>query len=124
MTALTEARHAAEFIISEANGHRSRANGTLVSGQDLAAGTVVMDNGSGKLTVYTAGDATDGGTQEAAGILIYAVDASGGDVACSYIARDAEVNKNLITYPNTLTDNSDETNTITSLGYIGIIVRS
>lgn len=124
MTALTEARHAAEFIISEANGHRSRQNGTLVSGQDLIAGTVVMDNGSGKLTVYTAGDATDGGTSEAAGILIYAGDASGGDIAVSYIARDAEVNKNLITYPNSLTDNSDETNTITSLGYLGIIVRA
>jgi hypothetical protein len=122
-TSYTEGRHAAEFILSEANGARSRENGTLVSGQDLAAGTVVMDNGAGKLTAYTAGSVTDGGTDEAAGILLYAVDASDGDVACSYLARDAEVNLKLITYPDESTAGGEEDNTIASLALLNIIAR-
>lgn len=36
--ALTETTHAGGFILSEANGHFSRENGVLNSGQDLAAG--------------------------------------------------------------------------------------
>lgn len=42
---LTETTHAGGFILSEANGNRSRSNGTLISGQDLAAGAVL-----GKIT--------------------------------------------------------------------------
>lgn len=93
MTALTETRHAGEFILSEANGHRSRENGTLLSGEDLEAGTIVMLNGASKLVEW------DAGSTEAAGILIDTVDASGGDTKVAYLARDAEVNVNLITYP-------------------------
>lgn len=119
----TEAAHAAEFILSEANGQRSRENGTLVSGQNLAAGAVVMDNGAGKLTAYTAGEVTDGGTDEAAGILIAAADATDADVAVSYLARDAEVNLKLLTYPAESTAGGEEANTIASLALIGIIAR-
>jgi hypothetical protein len=39
--ALNETTHAGGFILSEANGNRSRAGAKLNSGQDLAAGTVV-----------------------------------------------------------------------------------
>lgn len=123
MTTFTEGRHAAEFVLSEAPGARSRENGTVVSGQDLAAGTVVMDNGAGKLTAYTAGAVTDGGTDEAAGILLYAADASDGDVEVSYIARDAEVNQKLITFPAESTAGGEEANTIASLKLLGIICR-
>jgi hypothetical protein len=38
---LTETTHAGGFILSEANGNRSRENGTLNSGEDLQAGTVL-----------------------------------------------------------------------------------
>ncbi|RWO90921.1 head decoration protein [Mesorhizobium sp.] len=123
MTALTEGRHAAEFILSEANGHRSRENGTLDTG-DLAAGTVLQVSGL-KLIAFTGATATDGSlVVEAAGILIAAADATDADVEVAYIARDAEVNLSLLTYPNVLTDNSDETNTIASLALLGIIARS
>jgi hypothetical protein len=40
-TTLTETRHAEGFIVSEANGRLSRDQGTLVSGQKVAAGTVL-----------------------------------------------------------------------------------
>jgi len=39
--ALTETTHAGGHILSESDGNRSRENGTLASGQDLAAGTVL-----------------------------------------------------------------------------------
>lgn len=123
MTTFTEAAHAAEFILSEANGHRSRDNGTLASGQNLIAGTVVMDNGADKLIAYTAGEVTDGGTDEAAGILIAAGDASTGDLAVSILARDAEVNLKLITYPAESTAGGEQANTIASLALIGIRCR-
>ena len=123
MAAITENRPAASFILSEANGQRSRENGTLVSGQNLAAGTVVMDNGEGKLTAYTALDVTDGAVDEAKGILIYAGDASAGDISVSYIARDAEVNQKLITFPAETTVGDEEEHTIASLELIGIICR-
>jgi hypothetical protein len=41
MTEKVETLHAAGFLISEANGNRSRDNGILVTGQNLGAGTVL-----------------------------------------------------------------------------------
>ncbi|TCN30331.1 head decoration protein [Sinorhizobium americanum] len=124
MPVFTEAAHTAEFILSEANGHRSRESGTLASGQDLAAGTVLQDNGAGKLVAFdadtnTAGDLVD----EAVGILLAAGDASDGDIEVAYIARDAEVNLKLLTYPAETTAGGQEADTIASLKLLGIIAR-
>lgn len=121
MTTFTEARHTGEFILSEANGLRSRENGTLASGQDLVAGTVLELNVSNELIAFTAD--TDSGEDievEAAGILLAATDATGGAVEVAYIARDAEVNLKLLTYPN---DNDQEAKTVASLALLGIIGR-
>lgn len=123
METFTETAHGPEFILSEASGSRSRENGTLASGENLAAGTVVMSDGSGKLIEYTAEDVTDGGENEAVGILLYPVDASDGDVRCSYLARDAEVNLKALVYPAETTDGDEEAHTIASLKLIGIICR-
>ena len=41
MPTLNETTHAGGFILSEANGHRSRDNGVLNAGQNLLAGAVV-----------------------------------------------------------------------------------
>lgn len=46
MTTKTEAIHPGEFILSEAEGYRSRENVTVLSGQNLVAGAVI-----GKATV-------------------------------------------------------------------------
>lgn len=115
MTVLTEARHAAEFIISEAAGKRSRENGVVITGQVLEAGQVVQLSGT-KLTAYV-----DAGT--AIGIVIYAVDATDADVEVAYIARDAEVNKHCISYPDEDTGGSQEDATFASLALLGIIAR-
>ena len=41
MTTLTEGRHAGEFLLSEANFHRSRDNATIASSQTIKPGTVL-----------------------------------------------------------------------------------
>lgn len=123
MTTKTEGRHAAEFLVSEANGTRSRSTGTVVSGQSLSAGEVVQLDGSGKLTAYTGTTDTAGDlVTQAVGIMWEAVDASSGDVADAvFIARDAEVNLNDITFPDEAT--ADDGNCVASLALLGIIAR-
>ncbi len=124
MAEKTETRHAAEFILSEANGQRSRESGTVVSGQDLAAGAVVEVSG-GKLTAFTTDELTDGSLiTEAEGIIIDAADASAADVkGVAYIARDAEVNINLLAFPAETTTGGEKAHVIASLGKLGIIAR-
>jgi len=120
MNTKTETTHAGDFIISEANGNRSRESGTLISGQNLAAGTVVGKiTASGKYTQYN-NDASDG-SNVAGGILYAAIDASGGDALCAVIARDAEVNSDQLTWPN---DSPLDLNAgIADLLAVGIIIR-
>jgi len=113
MTTFTEGRHAAEFIMSEANGNRSRESATVASGQDLEAGEVVMLNGSSKLVAY------DGATDSVAvGVIIYKTGALTADASFAYIARDAELNVNLITYPT-----GDIAAVRADLKSLGIILR-
>lgn len=119
----TEAAHTAEFILSEANGHRSRATGTLQSGENLAAGTVLQLSGT-KLVAFTGETNTSGDLLvEAEGILLAATDATSGDTAVAYIARDAEVNLKLLTYPAESTAGGEEADTIASLKLLGIQAR-
>lgn len=126
MTVLYEGRHAEEFLISEANGTRSRSVGTVKSGQGvLDPGTVVQDDGTGAL-VKVVGDIDshgeiDGGV---AGVLCRRVDTTGGDVAGQpYIGRDAEVQGAALTYPDESTTGGEQAATDASLAKLGIIVR-
>ncbi len=120
MTVFTEGDHNAEFIVSEANFHRSRDNGELASGQDLAAGTVLQLDGGSRYIAYTGDEFTNGEEDEAIGILINETDATtGGHAKVAIIARDAEVNINLLTFPA-----AKQAVMIQSLKRLGIIVRS
>lgn len=109
MTALNEARHTAEFIISEGNGHYSRANG--VAGATLPAGEVVKVT-SNKLVSYN-------GSGTVVGIVMNACVL---DEPVAYIARHAEVNGNLLTSTEA-TDGELDAGAIAGLLTIGIIVR-
>jgi len=63
MTEKVETLHAAGFLISEANGNRSRDNGILVSGQNLLAGAVLGRTVSaGTITGAAAAGNTGNGT--------------------------------------------------------------
>jgi len=91
MSELTEKGHAGGFIISEANGWRSRAVVTIAAGQNLNAGAVLGRlSGDGTYAVYD-NDASDG-TQAAAAILLDDCDASDEAKEATVIIRDAEVN--------------------------------
>ena len=124
MTTLTEGKRAGEFLVSEANGTRSRRTGTLLSGQDLQAGTVICSQG-GKLRALPGDLDSNGGLEAAAiGILWDNVDASGGDVTgVVYIGSDAEVNGEELVYPPETTNGGEEALTNASLALLNIIVR-
>lgn len=91
MVAKTDHLGAGAFIKSEANGDLSRETVTILSGSGkLLAGTVLGKiTASGKYKPYD-NDNTDG-TQTAAAILVYDVDATSADVAAVAIVRLAEV---------------------------------
>lgn len=123
MAALTEGRYAAEFVLSEASGSRSRDNITIVSGAGVvAAGTVLGKiTASGKYKPST--DTGSDGGQTAIAISLYKVDATSADVAVAAITRDAEVNRNILTYDSTVSDDTKKSAKHTQLAAVGIIVR-
>lgn len=119
MTVFTEVDHNAEFILSEANFHRSRDSGEVASGQNMVAGTVVQNDGGARYIPYTGDEFTNGEEDEAIGVLINATDATAGHVKAAIITRDAEVNINLMTFPA-----AKQAVMIASLARRGVIVRS
>ncbi len=121
----TETRHNGEFLMSEAEGKRSRENGTLVAGQNLVAGTVLGRITSGGKLAAANNDASDG-TEVSVGILLNTTDASStgtnADTAVAYIARDAEVNGNCLVFASS-EDSGDITANKADLAALGIIIR-
>ena len=123
MTVLVETRHPAEFILSEANGQRSREAITIASGAGIiAAGTVL-----GKVTatgkyIASAVGASDG-SQTPAAINIYGCDASSSDVTVSGVVRDAEVNGKCLTYHADRDQPAERAAAQTALASLGVIVR-
>lgn len=121
MAVLTETMHEGEFIGELAMGigyHVDQA--TLISGQNLVAGTVVGKiTASGKYTILApaAGD----GSQNAAGVIVPNVNASTGDVATArFLLRGpAQLNANDITWPGGITG-PQKTTAIAQLLALGI----
>ena len=111
---LIERNRAGEFLLSEGNGSISRETITLISGQDLAAGTVLGKiTASGKYTAYA--DGASDGSEAAAAILYDNVDASAGDKDAVVIARFAEVSSDILT--------GSDANGVADLTVLNIIVR-
>lgn len=110
----TEGTRAGEFLLSEGNGAISRESVTIVTGQDLVAGTVVGKiTASGKYAAYS--DVAADGTQTAAGVLYGNVDATAADKTAVIIARYAEVSSAMLT--------GSDANGVADLLALGIIVR-
>lgn len=63
----TEGRHAAEFVMAEANGNRSRENGTIGASQDVKPGTVL---GANKAKGLEAASAAKAGGNTGNGTLV------------------------------------------------------
>ena len=119
----TETQHAAEFIISEANGHRSRAQGwfqdpitVLVAQPCKLAAAATSDLPNRYAPVVALGADCDA-------IAIYGgVSSSGYDLFLAILVRDAEVNKNLIKWPTNMVQ-GERTAGIARFATQGIIFR-
>lgn len=121
MTVFTEGRHTAEFLVSEANGHRSREQAVIAAGVDMSAGAVLGKlTSSGKYKALTPG-ASDG-SQTAAAILYVNTKSAAADVRATIIARDAEINGAHIVWPAGISTNN-KTSAVSALAALGIIVR-
>ncbi len=123
MTTLIEGKHAGGFLIWEVLRDYTRETVTLASGAGkLAPGTVL-----GKITTggkYTGlAPAATNGSQNAAGILWGAVDATDADALGVVILRGpAIVNRHEIIWPEAATE-AQITTATTALAALGIILR-
>jgi len=121
MTSVVEKTHTGGFLLAEANGNLSREQKVVITGQNLQAGTVLgIITASGKATILA--PAASDGSQNAAGVLYGAVDATGADVPGAIIARDAEVIAAELTWPGGISGPQKVTAT-TALAALGIILR-
>lgn len=93
MTVLIEPNHAAEFLMSEANGYRSRGEGVLASGNNLVAGSIVQLTGGEYVPVV------DLDTDPVA-VQYASYDATSADVEGTFIVRDAEVIRARLAFPS------------------------
>lgn len=120
MTVFTEGPRTAEYLTSEANGHRSRGTGTLAAGitGELPAGAVLgRVTATNALALYN--PANSDGTQTVAAILFEAGKA--GDER-TLTERDAEVKATKLTWFSGATANQIATGTA-ALKALGIISR-
>lgn len=104
MPTLTETMREGEFIGELAMGVGYHVDvTTLITGQNLAAGTVVGKiTASGKYTILAPGAAT--GEQAAAGILVPSTNATAADVITRSLLRGpAQVNANDLIWPGGIT---------------------
>lgn len=121
MTVKTEGYHAGHFMVSDANGRRSREEITIAEGQVLKAGAVLaLNTDTGKYEAYS-NDGTSV-TAAAAAILWDNVDATDGDVQATAIVRDAEVNLAELQFGDG-EDTGDREAAIADLKALGIIAR-
>lgn len=123
MTVLIEGRHPGEFLMTEANGQRSRENITIASSAGIIAPGTVLGKitANGKYLASAVG-ATDG-SQTAAAIALNGCDATGSDVGIAAITRDAEVNGKILTYHPDRDQEAEKTAAQADLATAGIIVR-
>ncbi|MES1927535.1 head decoration protein [Salinisphaera sp. T31B1] len=121
MTVLTEGRHTAEFLASEANGFRSRETITLASGETLEAGTVLgVSTTTGKYAGLNP-DST-AGYEDATAVLYDNCDATAGDIKAVIVARDAEVKRDALVWPDGI-EEADKTAALEALAAKGIVAR-
>lgn len=126
MTKFTEGRHPGEFILSEANFHRSRGKVTIASGSGVfEPGTVIGKITAGGKYAPSPAAETPGieGAETALAVTIYGGDATNADVEVTVIERDAEVKGFALEYDASVNDDTKKAAKATQLKAIGVIVR-
>lgn len=118
----------AGYLVSEANGTRSREVVTIAQGQNLLPGAVL-----GKVTAtgkYVAVDPANGsgeggtpdGSQTAVAVLFAAVDTAAAEKPGVITARDAEVDAHALAWPAGTTE-PQKTAALAQLAAVGIVAR-
>lgn len=102
MPVLYEGKHAGEYLVWEASPIASRETVTLVSGQNLVAGTVLGQITASKKYTQHSPAAADG-SQNAVAVLYDNVNATAGDKKAVITARLTAVNGSEITWPSGIT---------------------
>lgn len=123
MVVLTQGlRNTAHYLVSEANGYRSREQVVIASGSGkLDAGSVLGQvSVSKKFKPYTPG-ASDG-SQNAVAILFEACDATSADVRRTVTARDAEIQADVLVWAGGVND-TQKTAALAALAALGIAAR-
>lgn len=116
MTVLTQGIQPGEFLLSEANGSRSRDNVTVT-----VAGAVALPAGTllGKITATSKYikylDGASDGSQAVAAILLNPIPGVNGDYKAAVLARDCEVIGSMLA--------GSDANGLADLKSLGIIVR-
>ena len=115
-------RRTAHYIVSEANGYRSRDQKTIASGAGvLRPGAVLgMVTASKKYVAYTPG-ASDG-SQNAVAILYEGCDATSADVRRTLTIRDTEVEAAALQWAGGVNDSQKNT-ALAALAALGITAR-
>lgn len=121
MAVLTEGRHPGEYLLSEANGVRSRETITLLASQTVVPGTVL---GRDAANHYGALNPTAvDGLEQAAGIAFYGAKTAVAETKHVVItARDSEVKAPCLEWPIGIT-NAQKATALSQLAALGIIVR-
>lgn len=119
MNVFTENHSPGAYLVSEANGQRSRKMVELASGS-LQAGTVLALDGGGK---YVMLDPSASGTKKTAVAVLYsATDATASAQKCVVHAGDCEVDSEALIWPAGITS-QQITDASAALADAGIIVR-
>jgi hypothetical protein len=121
MPVQTESNSLGDWLKFEEDNLYSRDEVTVASGQNLATGTVVgVITSSGKVTQLA--PAASNGSENAAGVLLNAVDASAADKPGVIIARHAICSDKGLIWPGSITG-PQKTAAISQLKALGILVR-
>jgi len=121
MPVQNEANYLGDWLKWEEDNLYSREKVTVASGQNLDTGTVVgVITASGKVTQLA--PTAEDGSQNAAGVLLNAVDASSGDKPGVIIARHAVCSDKGLVWPASITGPQKAT-AISQLKALGILVR-
>lgn len=122
----TESRRDVGFVLSEANGHRSRENTTIAAGEGiLEPGTVLGTVTATGKRVASPPAAVIGkeGAEAADAVLAYRVDATAADIKAVVIARDAEVIAPELVYEATVDTPAEQAAKQDQLAAVGVIAR-
>ena len=121
MPVQSEPNRLGDWLKFEEDNLYSRDEVTVISGQNLATGTVVgIITASGKATQLA--PAASDGSETAAGVLLHSVDASAGDQPGVIIARHAICSDKGLVWPASITGPQKAAAT-SQLKSLGILVR-